>query len=206
MQANEMIKKLFFIIGTLVWLIIAFQYSSNPLVPFDDRLEQEKDFKEIVSTLEKENIFIKGKLEDLRAKVSLLTKTKELAFEDFAKLENEAWLNDVKWLWVQIKLSWNVIASDLRDLINVLREIQVSAISVWEQRVIFSTPIIDLKDVILVWNTRLKSPFSVFVYWDSKRISSWIAASPILSNFLKRNKEKIIQVELVETEVSIPKI
>lgn len=202
-----MTKKPFFITGTLIGLIIAFQYTSDPLVLFDDKLEQEKDFDRIILMLEQEKILISEKLESLQAKVSLLSKTKAINTEEFNILELEAGRKEVSWEWYNLSISWDVTASDLRDLINVLSEPHVQAVAVWSQRVIYSTPIIDIKDVILVWNSRFTSPIIVHVIWDTDVIRARLSVSPILTKLWKKHDEG--KVEIVESEtknITIPKI
>ena len=204
-----MIKKpvIIFFTWLIIWLFIAFQYSSDQLIPFDDKLGQENDFKEIISILDSDKVWLNNQLNDLEKEVFLITKWKEQSYDDFDELKIEAWQwDDLTWNWVEMNIKWSVNASNLRDLINVLREIGVDAIAVWSQRVIYSTPIIDLNDTILVWNTRFKSPIIIYAIWDINQISSIVSDSPILKSLREKSIAWEIEVELIKKDVVIPKI
>lgn len=191
----------------IIWLFITFQYFSDQLISFDDKLGQNIDFKEIISILDTEAFVLNERLSDIEEKVNLITKGKEQNYEDYEELKIEAGQWElIEWNGLEIRISWSVNGSDLRDLINVLREVWVRAIAIWSQRVIYSTPIIDLSNAILVWNTRFKSPLSIFVIWDINQISSIISVSPILKEFFEKSIAWDVKVELIEKEVVIPKM
>lgn len=200
-------KKSFFITWTVIWLIIAFQYNSEVSDPFDDKLAQENDFKEIISILDSERINLQSEYNELEEKIWWISfNYKNIDQEKLIEMQKNLWTNEVQWQWVEINISWDVLASHLRDLVNVLREIWNEWIVIWQQRIIYNTPIIDLKTAILVWNTRMKAPITISVIWDWKRIISWISENPILKEFLNKNNSRQIKVEVIPKDILLPKI
>ena len=201
-----MLKKSFFWTWVLVGLILAFQYNSSPLGLYDDNLEEEKDFNEIISIIEIKKNELSGSSKHLEESVKVLTSNKIKKYDNFNTLELESWNKEIIGDWLEIILDWQITASDLRDLVNVLRESQSKAISIWPQRVIYKTSIIDLKDAILVWNTRMKLPISVKAIWDATRTSIRIIQSSLLASLFEKEENQEVEIEIVEKQLTIPKI
>ena len=159
-----------------------------------------------IDIIEKDNFELTDELNLLESKLWSYSNNTEISIETIANLENQAWVNDVEWDWVEIVLNWEVNWSHLRDLVNVLRGVQVKAIAIWNQRVIYSTPIIDLSNAILVWNTRFRSPITINVIWDYKRIKSKIELSELMKDAIWDDATNWVELELVEKNVKIPRI
>lgn len=88
-----------------------------------------------------------------------------------------------------------VHASDLRDIINLLRASQADAIAINDQRVIASTPISSVGNTILVNNFHLLPPFHIVAIGDSEYLRQRLNDPKNLPDLQKRIQEGKIQFE-----------
>lgn len=89
-----------------------------------------------------------------------------------------------------------VHASDLRDLVNLLRTAEIEAIAINDQRIIASTPITSVGNTILVNNFHLLPPFNVTAIGDPELIRQRLKDPAVLPDLQKRVKEMKIQYSI----------
>lgn len=196
------VKYIFFVLWTIIWLVMAFQYNSKPLSPFDDVLEQQRDLEKILSLLEIEKNEYEAKIIWYEKLLSEQSKVSWMP-SDYEELRNEAWLTEITWEWIEMSISWDISWSDLRDIVNVLRWSYAKAISIWRERILYNTSIIDLKDAILVGNIRMKPPINIKVIWEADIIKSQMTLNEGLKWLLAKIKLGSVKVAVDQKMLSI---
>lgn len=175
---------LLLIIGSVIGLLLVSQYQSNPLTITTERFDEVQDQKEILDLLSNEQNYLKGQIATLREKLNEV-QSKVIRKDDLAeidKLKVRIGLSPV--IGPGVKIVFNdsqdvirenldvnndslVHASDLRDIINLLRVSQVEAISVNGQRILVNSPVSCVGNSILVNNTNLLPPFQIEAVGDA---------------------------------------
>lgn len=84
-------------------------------------------------------------------------------------------------------------ASDLRDVVNLLRAAKADAIAINDQRVIAASPISSVGNTILVNNTHLLPPFTIVAIGDPEVIKQQLADPAALPDLQKRVKGNKVQ-------------
>ena len=81
----------------------------------------------------------------------------EIILEDSATISRDDWIVDSNGL---------VRASDLRDLVNLLRTFPITGLSINDQRIVTSTPIMSAGNTILINNFNVVPPFKIQILTD----------------------------------------
>lgn len=175
---------LLLIIGVVFGLLLVSQYQANPLTITTDRFDEAQDQEEILETLNKDQNLLKNQISVLREKLNEL-QSKDLKQEDqeaIQKLKAKIGLVAVAGAGVKVLLddSPDVIrenldinndalvhASDLRDVINLLRVSKAEAISINGQRILINSPVSCVGNSILVNNSNLLPPFQIEAVGDA---------------------------------------
>jgi len=98
-----------------------------------------------------------------------------------------------------------VQASDLRDLVNILRTGNADAIAINNQRILSTTHISAVGNSILVNNSYIVPPFAIFVVGDVDYLSSRLRDAGVLSDLKKRASQYQLQFDLtLKSHVNIP--
>ena len=182
MQTRNQIVLL--IIGMAVGLLGISQYQAKPLTITTDKFTEARDQEEILEILNKEQNLLKTNISSLREKLNEI-QSKDIKEEDqeaIQKLKERIGLVAVAGPGVQVILndSLDVVrenldvnndalvhASDLRDVINLLRVSQAEAISINGQRILINSPISCVGNSILVNNSNLLPPFQIEAVGDA---------------------------------------
>ena len=96
-------------------------------------------------------------------------------------------------------------ASDLRDLVSLLRGSGAEAISINDERVVATTAIDCIVNTILVNETRLSNPFVVKAVGDAEKLARLVNDAQILQDLHRRvlSEGVVFRVE-TQSEVTVP--
>lgn len=165
--------------------------------------------KELIDDYIGDQALLKSKIVTLRTKIDenqakIRQTSKDNNLETLKGLKSEVGLETAKGAGVEISLTDGmfvnrenietidqslVAASDLRDIVNLLRAAQATAISINDQRVIASTPISSVGNTIMVNNYHLLPPFNITAIGDGELIMQRLNDPQSLPDLLKRSKE-----------------
>jgi uncharacterized protein YlxW (UPF0749 family) len=202
----------FIITGVFIGLLMTAQFrSSIPSSSYlSDRLQAQKEliksFIDDQGLLKSKIVTLRDKINEQQQKIKASSQSNNL--ETLATLKKDMGLETVKGPGVEVVLNDGVFvnrestdnidqslihASDLRDLVNLLRTAKAEAISINDQRVIASTPITSVGNTILVNNFHLLPPFNVSAVGDSEIILQRLNEAGVLPDLTKRAQELKVQ-------------
>jgi uncharacterized protein YlxW (UPF0749 family) len=128
-------------------------------------------------------------------------------------LRNKAGLSELKDNGVVITLADSqsgeatidsiVHASDIRDLVNVLWQSGATAISVNDQRLVFSSSIDSIVNTVLVNNTKVTNPFVIKAIGDTKELTRSLNDSVNLKDIKDRQKSNHLVFNVATSQVTI---
>jgi len=211
---------LLLIIGSAVGLLLVSQYQANPLTITTDKFHEAQDQEEILEILNKDQNLLKTNIANLREKLNKL-QSQDIKAEDqeaIQTLKKQIGLIAVSGTGVQIILNDSpdvirenldvnnealVHASDLRDLINLLRVSQAEAISINGQRILINSPISCVGNSILVNNSNLLPPFQIDAVGDASVLMTQIKNNLIGIHKRTMDNNLIFKFEKKE-ELQIP--
>lgn len=198
----------FIVTGVFIGLLITTQFRSAiaPSTYPSDALQVQQ---ELVASYLEEQTLLKTKIVNLRSEISTIQDEARSAgqaglLETLEKLKVEMGLAAARGSGVQIalddglfvnrqsadKMAESLIhASDLRDMVNILRSAKVDAIAINDQRIIASTPINSVGNTILVNNFHLLPPFTVTAIGDPELILQRLNDPSALPDLQKRLKD-----------------
>jgi len=209
------------LIGVLA--VLQFQTNVAPLSRFSTTEIEAKD--ELLKAFLDEQTYLKSKIvstrksiEEAQAKIEQQTKDTNIAVLDQLKIS--LGLTDVSGEGIEITLDDSpfverdnlnieeidlVQASDLRDIVNILNAANVEALSLNNQRVIVTSPIVSVGTSILVNNSHVAPPFVISAVGDKDLIIQRLLNNPLLDSLYKRRKKSNIEMEiLVKKTITIP--
>lgn len=205
-------KLTFIITGLLVGLLLTVQIRSA--VPPSSYIVDEINIqKELVKSYLNEQAQFKSKIVLLREEIeenqeNTYISSKENNLEVLSELKSDIGLEVAKGEGVQIALDDGIFgdreqaeditqslihASDLRDLVNLLRTANVGAIAINDQRIIASTPITSVGNTVLVNNFHLLPPFKVVAIGDTELISQRLNDPSTMPDLRKRIDDNNVQ-------------
>ena len=212
------------VIGFLIGILVSTQYKSTYAIDYSD--PGVNDRKLIMDTLLNEQSLFKTQITTLREQLDGIQdnlrsgKQKTDLIEYINLLENEVGLKHVIGKGVVLILDDSplvqrelldvnnaslVHAADLRDVINVLRNSQVEAIAINDQRIISETPIVCVGNSILVNDTHLVPPFVISVIGEPEVIANNLKNKNLLSGIWDRiNENKIVMNLRYSGNLQIP--
>lgn len=206
------IGTIFVLTGAFIGLLLTVQFKSA--IPsasyFYDELTAQK---ELIDSFLADQGLLKTQIVALRSEIDITQESaKELVqtnnLETLKTLKKEVGLEMAKGAGVEITMNDGLFvnregadtisqslvnASDLRDLINLLRSTKVDAISINDQRVIASSSITSVGNTILVNNYNLLPPFNIVAIGDADLIMQRLEDSASLPDLQKRVSELKIQ-------------
>lgn len=215
----------FILAGLITGALISFQVKSSVPISSQFPAEELEAQRELVKSFSDEQTLLKAQIVSLRQRIEenqqkneAITKSSNLQILN--DLKKKIGLTEVSGAGVNIYLDDNpklnrdlekvdseslIHASDLRDLVNLLRTTKPQAIAINKQRVINTTAISAVGSSILINNSRLVPPFQVTVVGDAALIEQTIKISPLTKAFLERKKKVgiVFSVEVLK-ELSVP--
>lgn len=226
---QELIKKYFIGVflgaGLFLGIIASLQFKTE--VPssglfLTDEIEARDD---LIQNYTDEQSYLKSRIVSLREQIdtaqnSINSRADKQSLEQLNLLKERLGLSEISGEGVEITMSDSpfavrenspitdedlIQASDLRDVINVARSANPTAISINKQRIIFTSTIASVGTTILVNNSRIAPPFTIDVVGDSELIIQKLSGSQLLKTLYKRsqNGNVVMNVEPKNT-VTIP--
>ncbi len=216
---NYLISGMFIATGVLVGMLITMQFKSAipaTMFPVDELKAQ----KELIDSYVSDQGLLKTKITNLRNQIDEARgQSAELAkdnnLETLNSLKKDMGLELARGPGVLISLNDGMFvnrdsaeaisqslihASDLRDIVNILRTARAEAIAINDQRIIASTPITSVGNTILVNNFHLLPPFTVTAIGDSEVLLQRLNDPTSLPDMQKRAGEMKIQFEAVSVD------
>ena len=201
----------FIVAGVLIGFLVAAQFQSS--VAANSFLADELNAqKELLNSFDKDRVNLKSTIANLQMQIEENRKKLELTVENsnldkLDKLKSQLGLSRAIGAGIQINISEgtgnksdsdaNLIhASDLRDLINVLRTAKVDGISINGQRLISSSTINSLGSTIMVNKVKLTAPFQINVIGDTALIANRLNDQQSYPDLHKRIKNKDVNFEV----------
>lgn len=212
LQLSLRTKTVFIVTGIFIGMLVSTQFRSA--IPTGSYLyDQLAIQKELVKSFIDDQALLKSKIVSLRKKIEenqekTRTASQVNNLETLRELKKEIGLETAKGQGITINLNDGVFvnrenmenidqslvhASDLRDMVNLLRTAQVEAIAINDQRVIASTPITSVGNTILVNNFHLLPPFNITAVGDPELIMQRLKDPTVLPDLQKRVKELKVQ-------------
>jgi uncharacterized protein YlxW (UPF0749 family) len=195
----------FIITGVFIGILVSVQFKSA--IPtssyFYDELSVQKELiKEYIddqALLKSKIVVLRGKIDDNQEKIRQSSDNKNL--DTLKNLKKDMGLETDKGDGVTIKIDDGIFvkresldnideslvaASDLRDIVNLLRTAKADAIAINDQRIIATTPITSVGNTILVNNYNLLPPFNISAIGDSELILQRLEDNMSLPELKKR--------------------
>ncbi|MBD3328215.1 DUF881 domain-containing protein [Candidatus Peregrinibacteria bacterium] len=214
-SADLKLGAIFVITGVLIGLLLTMQFKSSiPASTFvSDEIEAQK---EIVDSFLADQSLLKNKIVGLRETIAekqdeAKIYVEENNLEKLKQLKNVIGLESMRGPGVLISLddgpfidrsnaeriSQSLInASDLRDVVNLLRAADAEAISINDQRIIATTPITSVGNTILVNNFHLLPPFDISAIGEAELILQRLDEEGTLTDLKKRANELKINMDI----------
>lgn len=210
------VSAIFVVLGVLVGVFFAAQLRTE--VPLDgsfaaDQIQARnrliKTFVDEQGLLQNQIASLRNDISDQQKKNEKLFSTKRLSYLD--SLKEQAGVTSITGEGVIITindapganreqtgviLDALVQASDLRDIVNVLRASAASAIAINNQRVLPTTSIVAVGNSILVNNFYITAPFTISAVGDMSFITQRLRDKTILDGLKKRIAQYKISFDL----------
>ncbi|MFC1749435.1 DUF881 domain-containing protein [Pseudomonadota bacterium] len=205
-------KVTFITTGILIGLLLTLQIRSaipaSTFITDEITVQKEliKSYMDDQSLLKSRIVSLREEIEENQEKTRLITQTNNL--ETLKELKTDIGLEVAKGPGISITLddgffgdrsseenvSQSLIhASDLRDLINVLRTANAEAIAINDQRIIASTSVTSVGNTILVNNFHLLPPFTISAIGDQDILERRLNDENSMLDLRKRIKDNSIQ-------------
>jgi uncharacterized protein YlxW (UPF0749 family) len=201
----------FVIAGVLIGFLVAAQFQSS--VASNTFLADELNAQQhLLDSFDLDRVNLKTTIANLRTQIEDNRKKLELTvvdsnLETLDKLKSQLGLSRISGPGMQINLAEgnvnkgesdaNLIhASDLRDLVNLLRTAKVDGISINGQRLINSSTINSLGSTIMVSKVKVTAPFQINVVGDAGLIASRLNDQQSYPDLYKRIKNKSVNFEV----------
>lgn len=206
----------FVLAGVLIGVLVAAQFQSSVAANsyLVDELNAQKEllssFDEDRTVLKNNIALLKQKLEEMRRKMEVSGSNSTL--DKLEELRQKAGLTKVSGKGVKITFgegtanknkddSSLIHASDLRDLINLIRTARINGISINGQRVIATSTITSLGDSILVNKVKVAGPFEINIIGNTEMIVSRINDQRSYPDLYKRIKDRDVSFDMQKLEV-----
>jgi uncharacterized protein YlxW (UPF0749 family) len=189
--------------GIVLGLLIVAQFSAPKAFTINSPI-QEIEAKEIlIKEFVEEQSFLLNRTKELRKKIE----EKQIEIAEQTEMYNLNFLDDLKkdsgfknasGNGLEISLSNKssseqnnedgaiILASDLRDIVNALKAGQADAISINNQRIVYSSVISSVGNTILINNVHTSSPFLIRAVGDSNSMIASIQNKELLKELYER--------------------
>jgi len=210
----------FIVAGVLIGFLVAAQFQSSVASNsfLADELNAQQD---LLNSFDTDRIYLKNTIANLRKQIEDNRKTLELTAENsnldkLDKLKSLLGLKRTTGTGVRINLAEgsgnksdsdaNLIhASDLRDLVNLLRTAKVDGISINGQRLLISSTVNSLGSIIMINKVKVTAPFQIDVVGDTALIASRLNDQQSYPDLYKRIKNKDVNFEVQkEAQLVLP--
>jgi uncharacterized protein YlxW (UPF0749 family) len=202
----------FMITGIFIGILVTVQVKSalpTSSYIYDELAVQKeliKDYTDQQALLKSKIVTIRGKIEENQNKIRQSAEKNNL--DTLKGLKKDIGLETAKGAGVQITIDDGVFvkreapenstdslvaASDLRDVVNLLRTAKADAIAINDQRIISTSPITSVGNTILVNNYNMLPPFNISAIGDTGLIMQRLNDSSSLPELNKRIQEYKIQ-------------
>ena len=217
-------KFVFIATGIFIGLLISVQfYNAIPDSSYiSDQLTAQKElvksFIDDQNLLKSRIITLHEKIDEYQAKAKDGTQNNNL--ENLKALKAEIGLETAKGAGLEIYFNdgflvnrdaedsseqFLIHASDLRDVVNLLRAAKVEALAINDQRVIASSPITSVGNTILVNNFHLLPPFNITAIGDPELILELLKEGSSIPDLQKRVQEGKVQMDIkTKNNVVVP--
>lgn len=213
-QRNWKVSAVFIITGLFIGALLTVQFKSS--IPsatfFSDQLRAQQELIDSYiadqSLLKSKIVALRGEISEAQERAQSYIQTGNL--ETLNSLKEQLGLTSQRGAGVEIlfndglfvdrenpdTISQSLVhASDLRDVVNVLRSAGAKAISINDQRIIASTPISSVGNTILVNNFHLLPPFTISAIGDAELIMQRLNDPSVLPDIQKRVEDLNVQFE-----------
>lgn len=215
----------FLLAGALTGFLFSTQLKSKVPISSEFPADQIEAQNDLIRSFTNEESLYKSQIVSLREQIEEKQKENESIakssnIETLQKLKEKIGLNNVSGAGILIHLDDSpnlsresvetqagglIHASDLRDIVNLLRTAKPQAIAINKQRIINTTPISAVGNSILVNSSKLAPPFQITAVGDPELMEQIIKNSSTISALIDRQKKSgiVFQAELVQ-EQTIP--
>jgi len=207
------------VLGIAISVLIGYKNSKLNLFPLDE--QQAKD--ELLNSYLDEQSYLQSRIASLRKDIGekydiLENRSRNSNLELLNGLKKSIGLTVESGLGIEILLSDSplinradikisadqlILASDVRDIINLLNASGIKAISVNKERVIATSPITAIGNTILINNAHISPPYTIEAVGDSRTIGSSvqrIVNQDLLQSFYERVKNNHIGIKVTLTQ------
>ena len=210
------IKIISIITGIFVGLLITAQFlnltpssSSFPLDQLEAQEELIESYSNDQAVLASRIVSLREKIDEAQEKSKLISQTANL--DVLGELKEKVGLEVKKGSGYEITLNDGggeqgiVYASDLRDLINLIRTSGAEALAINNQRIINTTSINSVGNTILVGSFNLVPPFKISVIGDADIYNQYYNDSVMINDLKKRIANNGIEYSVKKLDlVSLP--
>lgn len=202
--------------GILVGLLVMAQFKTSVPTGSSYPIDQIEAQKELIKSYVDDEAASKSRISTLRDKIdqaliqnNLVSQTSNL--ETLNALKQEIGLTEIKGPGIKIELNDSpyidreniskdeagiVFASDIRDIVNLLRANNVDGIAINDQRVIATSSITSVGNSVLVSNSNLAPPFTITAVGDYESFLVRFSDPKVLTDLQKRVQENGIQFKI----------
>jgi uncharacterized protein YlxW (UPF0749 family) len=213
---NITIKLISIIAGILIGILIIVQFktatplgSSYPVDLIEAQKELIKDYIDEENAVKSRIVSLRKKIDENLEKNQAISQTANL--ERLNELKKEIGLTAIEGDGYIIKLDDSpfinreiiedeeagiVYASDIRDVVNLLRAQHVKGIAINDQRIIATSSITSVGNTVLVNNSHLAPPFYISAIGEYESLVHRLEESNTLTDLQKRVKENGIQFDI----------
>lgn len=199
----------FILAGLGIGILVILQLKSNVAYVGSHLLDEYELHQELIAMLQADQTELEQQLSDLSARVEIAQAeaadlSDSVDTEYLNRLKKELGLTEVSGQGVQIYLNDNensnrqdlntdlstiINASDLRDVINVLRNFPHQAITINDQRVVATSPVSSAGNNILVNHFQVSPPFEVNIITDvPELVIQKLTENETLKNLTERSE------------------
>jgi len=213
MKLSKHVKKSFVITllatGLVIGTLLTWQFSTDVPVegnfPADELLAKEDLMRDFLE----EQAYLQGQIVALRSEIAgsqeaFESQSEQANFALLERLKSVIGLSEISGAGLEVVLDDSpftvrregenagsnlVQASDIRDVVNLLRAARAEAISVNDQRIIANSPISSVGSTVLVNNAHITPPFKIKALGDADLMLQRLLSENLLPNLYKRSRE-----------------
>jgi uncharacterized protein YlxW (UPF0749 family) len=187
---------------------------SNAVIPYVALQDTRNKLTENQKNLKKQITDLQNQIKDDQNKLKLQNKSKQ-KIEEVELYKEKVGLSELKGDGVTIVLDDSKVgmsnsdsithAADLRDIVNFLWGLGAEAISINNERIVYSTSIDCIVNTVLINSTKTTAPFTISAIGESKRITDELNNENNLKDLHKRIRSDgiIFQVN-IQKDITMP--
>ncbi len=222
---SSKLKATLIVLGALIGILVTSQFQTPVLLNSTFPLDQLEAQKELLKTFSDEQAVLQNKIVMLRQQIEEVNKSKGFSQKEglitkLDDLKKKVGLAQLKSSGLEIYLSDGVLgnrenteglssslvhAADLRDIVNVLRAGHAEGISVNNQRILATTPIVSVGNSILINNFNVAPPYSIKVAGDPEILLQRLKDDTVLPDLKERITRGDIEMEITPKDhITLP--